>query len=52
MYLATVLSPEYLVMLLPENEDLTTLDWFFNRFFCIFHPESDVICWFLLDVTP
>jgi len=42
MYFATVLRPEYLVMLLPENEALTTFDWPFNLLFVIFHPESDI----------
>jgi hypothetical protein len=32
MYFATVLRPEYFIMLLPVNEDLTTLNWFFNFF--------------------
>ena len=36
IYFATVLSPEYLVMLLPVNEALTTFDWPFNFFFVIF----------------
>jgi hypothetical protein len=30
MYFATVLRPEYLVMLFPVNEALTTFDWPFN----------------------
>jgi len=37
---AYVLSPEYLVMLLPVNDAFTTLDYLFN-FFRVFHPESD-----------
>jgi hypothetical protein len=36
MYFATVLSPEYLVMLFPVNEHLTTFDWPFNFFFVFF----------------
>jgi len=36
IYFATVLSPEYLVMLLPENEYFTTLDWPSNFFFVFF----------------
>ena len=35
IYFATVLRPEYFVMLLPKNEYFTTLDWPFN-FFLIF----------------
>ena len=33
IYFATVLSPEYFVMLLPENEDFTTFDLPFSFFF-------------------
>jgi hypothetical protein len=33
IYFATVLRPEYFVMLQPVNEDLITFDWFFNFFF-------------------
>ena len=36
IYFATVLSPEYLVMLLPENEDLTIFDLPFSFFFVFF----------------
>jgi hypothetical protein len=32
IYFATVFRPEYFVMLLPVNEDLTTFDWFLTSF--------------------
>jgi len=43
MYFATVLSLEYLVMLFPENEALTTFDWLFNFFFVFFNRQLAVV---------
>ncbi len=42
--LYTMLSPEYLVMLLPVNDALTTFDWFNNFFFVFFILKVIVFC--------
>jgi len=42
--LGTLLSPEYLVMLLPVNDALTTFDWLFNFFFVFFILNVIVFC--------
>jgi len=44
MYFATVFKPEYLVILLPVKEALTTFDWFFNFLFVFFILKVIVFC--------
>src|SRR5660397_188611 len=48
IYFATVLSPEYFVMLLPENEYFTTLDCPINFFFVFFILKVIVFCFDIL----
>ncbi len=44
IYFATVLRPEYFVILLPVNEYFTTLDWPFNFLFVFFILKVMFFC--------
>jgi hypothetical protein len=51
IYFDAVLSPEYLVMLFPINEALTTFDWPFNFFFVFFILKVMFLSKFLFLTT-